>query len=237
MLPFLLRQLKNPVVFEAPVYINPETNEIPTAPKSEATFSLNFTRMKKQVCFSVAHLQVLLLVVIFMAFTTAEGQTCRPSGRVRGRKPPKNQCNTDNGADCCKEGHFYSTYECSPPVSGHTKAILTINDFQKDGDGGAPSECDGHYHSNKKPVVALSTGWFNHMKRCHKFINIHGNGRTARAMVVDECDSTMGCDKEHAYQPPCTNNIVDASKAVWEALGIPENSPDWGWLEITWSDA
>ena len=53
--------------------------------------------------------------------------------------------------------------------------------------------------------------------------------------VVDECDSTMGCDDEHNYQPPCPNNIVDASKAVWEALGIPKG--DWGDYDITWSDA
>lgn len=55
-------------------------------------------------------------------------------------------------------------------------------------------------------------------------------------MVVDECDSTMGCDKDHDYQPPCPNNIVDASKAVWEALGISDPD-DVGSLEITWSDA
>jgi hypothetical protein len=55
------------------------------------------------------------------------------------------------------------------------------------------------------------------------------------AMVVDECDSTMGCDQDHDYQPPCRNNIVDASKAVWEALGVPQNQ--WGGLDITWSDA
>ena len=39
------------------------------------------------------------------------------------------------------------------------------------------------------------------------------------------------------YQPPCPNNIVDASKAVWKALGVPEESDDWGKLNITWSDA
>jgi hypothetical protein len=37
-------------------------------------------------------------------------------------------------------------------------------------------------------------------------------------MVVDECDSTMGCDPDHDCQPPCANNIVDASKAGWEGL-------------------
>ena len=54
-------------------------------------------------------------------------------------------------------------------------------------------------------------------------------------MVVDECDSTMGCDSDHDYQPPCRNNIVDASRAVWKALGVPHGQ--WGGLDITWTDA
>ncbi|KAJ6952692.1 putative ripening-related protein 1 [Populus alba x Populus x berolinensis] len=45
-------------------------------------------------------------------------------------------------------------------------------------------------------------------------------------MIVDECDSTM---------PPCPNNIVDASKAVWTALEVPLSQ--WGEMEIHWSDA
>ncbi|KAF4347227.1 hypothetical protein G4B88_027487 [Cannabis sativa] len=49
-------------------------------------------------------------------------------------------------------------------------------------------------------------------------------------MVVDECDSTAGCDADHDYQPPCPNNIVDASKAVWKALGVSKG--DWGELDI-----
>ncbi|KAJ4850981.1 hypothetical protein Tsubulata_047230 [Turnera subulata] len=77
--------------------------------------------------------------------------------------------------------------------------------------------------------------WFNNKNRCHHNITIKGNGRSVVAMVVDECDSTMGCDKDHDYQPPCDNNIVDASKAVWKALGVSSDSDDWGWLEVTWS--
>ncbi|PNX70785.1 ripening-related protein 2-like, partial [Trifolium pratense] len=59
------------------------------------------------------------------------------------------------------------------------------------------------------------------------------NGRSVVAKVVDECDSTKGCDKDHDYQP-CPNNIVDASKVLRKALGVPENQ--WGGLDITWSD-
>ncbi|KAJ4824895.1 hypothetical protein Tsubulata_007207, partial [Turnera subulata] len=105
-----------------------------------------------------------------------------------------------------------------------TKATLTLNNFEKGGDGGAPSECDNQYHSDDTPVVALSTGWFNHSSRCLNFINIYGNGKSVKAM-----------DSDHDYQAPCPNNIVDASKAVWKALGVPGS--DWGELDIYWSDA
>ncbi|GMI99030.1 hypothetical protein HRI_003572300 [Hibiscus trionum] len=160
--------------------------------------------------------------------------TCQPSGKLKGKKPPPGKCNTENDSDCCEEGKFYTTYKCSPPVSSHTKAILTINSFEAGGDGGGPVECDNKYHSDDDPVVALSTGWFNNRKRCMKYIKIHGNGKSVRAKVLDECDSTAGCDSDHDYQPPCPHNVVDASKAVWKALGVPEN--DWGEMDVYWSD-
>ncbi|GJU47053.1 putative RNA-directed DNA polymerase [Tanacetum coccineum] len=152
-----------------------------------------------------------------------KAQTCKPSGGITGKKPPAGQCNRENDSDCCVQGKFYTTYTCSPPVTGGTKdtlrARLVRRIFQKGGDGDSPSECDKHYHLDDTPVVALSTGWYKGGDRCHKYITIYGNGRSVKAMVVDECDSTMGCDDEHDYQLPCPNNIVDASKAVWKALG------------------
>ena len=84
-------------------------------------------------------------------------------------------------------------------MSGHTKAKLTINSFEKDGDGGAPSERDNQYHSDDMPIVALSTGWFNNKQRYLNYITIYGNGRSVQAKVVDECDSTEGCDADHDY--------------------------------------
>ncbi|KAH6837993.1 hypothetical protein C2S53_000354 [Perilla frutescens var. hirtella] len=165
----------------------------------------------------------------------AEAKTCTPSGKIKGKKPPKDQCNKAHDSECCEEGKYYDIYNCSPSVSAQTKAVLTLNGFEKGADGGGPSECDNKYHSDNDPIVALSTGWFNKMKRCFKNITIYGNGRSVTAMVVDECDSTMGCDKPHDYQPPCDNNIVDASVAVWEALGVPKK--DQGTMDIYWSDS
>ncbi|KAI3693362.1 hypothetical protein L6452_33197 [Arctium lappa] len=172
-----------------------------------------------------------VLIIVFISY--ADAQSCKPSGKLRGKKPPHGQCVND--PDCCKEGKFYTTYKCSPPVTKLTKATLTINSFEKGGDGGGPSECDNKFHSNETPVVALSTGWYNKGKRCSKFITIHYRGKSVKAKVVDECDSTLGCDNEHGFQPPCPNNIVDGSKAVWKALGVPEK--DWGEAKVTWSDA
>ncbi|CAN4111624.1 unnamed protein product [Withania somnifera] len=166
-------------------------------------------------------LLVLLVLATLTNYLDARLQACQPSGKIRGIKPPPGQCNPENDSDCCKQGKMYTTYKCSPPVTGNTKAILTTNSFQKGGDGGGPSECDNQYHSM--------------ILRCLNYITISANGRSVKAKVVDECDSTMGCDDEHDYRPPCPNNIVDASKAVWEALGIPKG--DWGDYDITWYDA
>ncbi|CAI9105034.1 OLC1v1003863C1 [Oldenlandia corymbosa var. corymbosa] len=100
-------------------------------------------------------------------------------------------------------------------------------------DGGDPSEGDGFYHHNCESVVALSTGWFSDGSRWGKMIRITaGNGRSTTAIVVDECDSMHGCNEEHAFQPPCDNYIVDASEAVWNALGLDEHE---GRVQITWS--
>ncbi|XP_059634150.1 kiwellin-1-like isoform X2 [Cornus florida] len=185
--------------------------------------------------FSLGAPVLVLLIVLVTHCLEAEAQVCRPSGKIRGIKPPPGQCNQENDSECCVQGKLYTTYKCSPGVSSNTKAVLTINSFQQGGDGGGPSECDNKYHPDNTPVVALSTGWYNKGGRCLNNITISANGRSVNAMVVDECDSTMGCDEDHDYQPPCNNNIVDASKAVWEALGVP--SDNWGELDITWSDA
>ncbi|XP_073056060.1 kiwellin-like [Primulina eburnea] len=145
------------------------------------------------------------------------GGSCQPSGTL--------YCN----------GQPYPKYSCSPPVTSSTPAKLTLNDFSPGGDGGDPSECDDQYHNNSERVVALSTGWYAGGSRCGTMIRITAkNGRSTTAKVVDECDSRNGCDAEHAYQPPCRNNIVDGSDAVWKALGLNE---DLGVVDVTWSMA
>ncbi|KAH7561009.1 hypothetical protein ACOSP7_016371 [Xanthoceras sorbifolium] len=159
---------------------------------------------------------------------------CSGSGGGSGSPPsPSTNCQPSGTLTC--RGKSYPKYSCSPPVTSVTKAKLTNNDFSAGGDGGGPSECDGKYHSNSVPVVALSTGWYNGGSRCGKMIKIVGsNGKSVMAKVVDECDSMRGCDEEHAGQPPCKNNIVDGSDAVWTALGLDK---DLGVVDVTWSMA
>ena len=53
------------------------------------------------------------------------------------------------------------------------------------------------------------------------------------APPLDECDSVHGCDDEHNFEPPCDNNIVDASPAVWDALGLDQSV---GMVDISWSE-
>nr|GLL25277.1 uncharacterized protein LOC109171587 [Ipomoea trifida] len=149
---------------------------------------------------SLAGVLLVLLVFAISAYPLeARHHRCKHGGK--------------KGHKCLHGGH----------VSGE-KAVLTINSFEKGGDGGGPSECDGHFHSDDTLIVALSTRWYNHGDRCHRHITIHGNGRSVRAKVVDECDSNRGC----------RSNIVDGSKAVWKALGVPKHQ--WGELHVTWTD-
>ncbi|KAM3282344.1 hypothetical protein P3S67_025989 [Capsicum chacoense] len=132
-----------------------------------------------------------LLVFATLAYCLDEKlQACQPSGKIRGIKPPPGQ------------------------------SVLTVNSFQKGGDGGGPSEFDNQYHSDDTPVVALSTEWYSGGDRCLNYITISANSRSVEAKVVDEFDSTMDYDEDHDYQPPCPNNIIDASKAVWKSLGV-----------------
>nr|AEM42991.1 ripening-related protein [Siraitia grosvenorii] len=155
------------------------------------------------------------------------------SGGGGGSSPPSNSCQSSGNLNC--KGKSFPQFKCSPPVTRSTRAILTNNDFSQGGDGGDPSECDGKFHSNSELIVALSTGWYNGGSRCGKNIKIIAkNGRSVLAKVVDECDSINGCDKAHAFQPPCRNNIVDGSNGVWNALGLDINV---GEEPVTWSDA
>ncbi|CAF1138991.1 unnamed protein product [Rotaria sordida] len=159
------------------------------------------------------------------------GGTCSPSGVLQGTNT---LCNTENFSTCCKSNVNYTQYTCSP--SSKASAILTLNSFREGGDGGFGGACFGAFYPDTQRVVALSTGWFNRGSQCGKRITIHGNGRTTTAEVVDECDSVHGCDDEHAGQPPCRNNIVDGSPAVWEALGVTKNDPRYGQISISWND-
>uniref|UniRef100_A0A6N2MDN0 Kiwellin-like n=1 Tax=Salix viminalis TaxID=40686 RepID=A0A6N2MDN0_SALVM len=142
----------------------------------------------------------------------------------------------DGGAHTCSGGS-----SPSPPMDGCrssgtlTCAKLTLNNFSEGGDGGAPSECDESYHAKTELVVALSTGWYAGGSKCGQMIRITAaTGSSVTAKVVDECDSEHGCDGEHAYQPPCENNVVDGSDAVWEALGLDK---DKGVESVKWSMA
>ena len=124
---------------------------------------------------------------------------CRAIGYLPGKS---GNCEERIAPDCCEDGKRYPQYHCSPPVTAPTKAVLTLNSFEKGKDGGGPSECDNAYHSDKDMVVALSTGWFKNMARCGHCIKITANGKSVYAKVVDECNSIYGCDDDHNYEQP-----------------------------------
>lgn len=175
-----------------------------------------------KICSNSFQAILLLLIIVASFWLNTEAATFRADGRLlRAKKhPPRHHHHKG-----CEPGKLHASHECSPQESHRNKATLTLNSFEKDGDGGGASSCDEKFHKDSTLIVALSTRFFDHRKRCLKQITIFGNGRRVNAKVVDECDSSRGC----------ANNIVDASKAVWKALGVPEK--DWGQLEVFWSDA
>ena len=180
--------------------------------------------MVRQACVLVTLLAAALVVTLSIDLgAMAQNNTC-PA--------------TDQNSDTCCPSNTCQKVSCSPPISSSgTAATLTLNSFEAGGDGGGPSECDNDYHSDDTLVVALSTGWYSGGSRCGRQIRINGNGQSTLATVVDECDSENGCDPDHAGQPPCANNIVDASPAVWAALGVSTNSDMYGFMDVTWQDA
>lgn len=157
--------------------------------------------------------------------------TCHASGYLTGKS---GFCTTQNDADCCQEGQLYPRYSCSPPITTDTRAVMYIGSFSQGSDGGGATACDQKYYTDKDPVVALSTGWFNGGSRCLKNIRISANGNSVMAKVVDECDSVNGCTSDLNYEPPCGPDAITASPAVWDGLDVPETQR--GELVVTWSD-
>lgn len=175
------------------------------------------------------NLGVLYLISLLLVanFVSIDAYTWKPSRKIRRKNLPLEPCNKHNDTDYYKvvDRYYTTTFKRSLLVNTQNKATLTLNSFENGGDGGGPSECDSQYHSDDTLVVALSTIWFNHKRRCSQSITIYGNGKKVDAKVVDECDSTRGC----------RNNIVDASKAVWMALEVTKSN--WGEMDIYWTDA
>ncbi|KAF0906535.1 hypothetical protein E2562_011515 [Oryza meyeriana var. granulata] len=181
----------------------------------------------------------LLQVMCFLSTSPVHGVSaaagsCHASGYVHGKETrcPK------GSPDCCVVGKSYPRFRCSPPVSAKTPAILTLKVFDNGEDGG-PTSCDMRFHRNTELVVALSSGWLRldggARRRCNGRIRVAAaaNGRSVVARVVDECDSVNGCREEDGYSPPCRNNVVGGSPAVWKKLGLNESV---GEFEVTWSD-
>ncbi|XP_076906992.1 putative ripening-related protein 1 [Bidens hawaiensis] len=162
----------------------------------------------------IIFLALLSLSVTFFT-SSAKAQSTELGHNLRGENTTLSQ--GVNGFD-------HSAYKQRSLLASGTKATMTMNSFEKGGDGGGPSECDEQYHSNSFLIVALSTKWYNHGQRCFKYINIYYKDTSVRAQVIDECDSNRDCG----------DNIVDASYAVWVALQVSDS--DWGETEITWSD-
>jgi hypothetical protein len=121
---------------------------------------------------------------------------------------------------CCQNGKPYPQFKCSPDKN----FVMTLNSFEKGGSGGAQSSCDNKFHSDSEKVAAVSTGLFNNKHNCGQLIHLSADNKIfTTAVIVDECDSINGCDKVHDNAPPCSNNVIDTSIAVWKSLNLDPN--------------
>lgn len=191
--------------------------------------------MRKQIGSNNFPTLFFFLVLLLAIFSSNEAQPCKPSGKIRGKKSPTGHCKyrewcwlLQTRPDLHYLQMFTKTFQTYKGCHvhrqfperwwwwrGHQNVITSTTD--------------------DSPVVALSSRWFNHRSRCLSNITIYCNGSSVDAMAVGECDSTTGCDAKHDYCPPCPNNVVVASKAVWKALQAPLYK--WGELNVFWSDA
>ncbi|KAI0138087.1 RlpA-like double-psi beta-barrel-protein domain-containing protein-containing protein [Hypoxylon sp. NC0597] len=84
----------------------------------------------------------------------------------------------------------------------------------------------GKYNNENDHIVALAPAQYgydanpNKAKVCGRKINIHYNGKTASATVVDKC-------------PSCASGSIDVSPAVFKQLA----SLDKGRVKVTWGYA
>ncbi|KAK1266494.1 putative ripening-related protein 1 [Acorus gramineus] len=106
----------------------------------------------------------------------------------------------------------------SPPItSSTTLASLTYNLLGGPGSHLAgPAKCNGIKHTEMERVVPLSTGWYVNGSLCGRKIRITSGAISVVAKIVDECNSACGC--RSLLAPPCGNNVIEATKAVFRAI-------------------
>ncbi|GLJ06700.1 hypothetical protein SUGI_0045640 [Cryptomeria japonica] len=112
--------------------------------------------------------------------------------------------------ECRRVAASLTALQMLASVTNATAGSMSLNSLEERGD---IPYCDGRFHFNKELVVSLSTGWYAGGGRCGSYV-----------------------ETDHDYTPPCNNNDVDASPAVWKALGI-SNYNEGSEMNITWSDA
>ncbi|KAH1108538.1 hypothetical protein J1N35_012306 [Gossypium stocksii] len=105
--------------------------------------------MNNKACSSALFLLICFLLIVSECFTVeSDPMTCKPSGKVRGKNPPRDVTKTMTPIVARKAS--FTTFTSVP------HEFRTI-----------PRICGG----------GTLIGWFNKTKRCRKFVKTYGNGR------------------------------------------------------------
>ncbi|BGP28550.1 hypothetical protein JCM10296v2_000286 [Rhodotorula toruloides] len=155
-------------------------------------------------------------------------KTCSKVSQCSSQSIPANSQHTCSSKKCgwsCKSGYSKSGSKCvkkssPPPATGNN--LAQVSSFSGRGtwytQDGNPGSC-GQYHKDSDFIVAVNSPQVAGGAHCGQHVTITNtaNGKTARALVADEC-------------PGCSYGGLDLSTALFQQLA----SLDTGVINIKW---
>ncbi|CAJ1950107.1 unnamed protein product [Sphenostylis stenocarpa] len=135
-------------------------------------------------------------------------QACGWTLKVPPAGPPPGKCNRENESECCHKGKMGMEEALQNVTTRFTQTTLQLCHYQLDG-------------SITEGVITISSS-----------LQMEEGSMPWLLMSVIPEEGVMLNMISSLHAPTM---LLDASEAVWKALGVPKR--DWGELDILWSDA
>ena len=165
------------------------------------------------------------IILFLLICSNFAAKQCISSSTLKGKNSPLGQRNTENDSK-----NAVSKADTTVSINAHQRS----NEKPwPDSLSSAPS-CEDHVISNNTKVVALSTGWFDHRRRCLWNITTSGNGRhNCNGGGWVWVHSGVWC-KALLPTPTGKRRCWCLKRQRQELLGSSEKLVE---LEITWSES